>query len=103
MLNGFYHPTERLIWQQCAAFSFSHFSEMRHLAKCPSAATDFHLCQVVAFLSVDALNPRVSINVAKVGLACWLSQREAAQKSDEEKITEQLLHTFTVFSNPLEV
>lgn len=54
-----------------------------------------------SFLSVDALNPNVSINVAKVGLACWLSQRETVQKLDEGKIVEQLLYTSTVLSNRL--
>lgn len=100
-LNGVEHPTERIICKQWAAFSFSYFSEMRHRVRCPCAATDFRSYQVVAFLSVDALNPNVLINVAKVRLACWLLQREAMQKLHEEKITEQLLYTSTVLSNPL--
>lgn len=96
-LNGVELPTEK----QWAAFSFSHFSEMRHRVRCPCAAADFRSYQVAAFLSVDALNPNVLINVAKDGLAWWLSLREAVQKLHEEKITEQLLYTSTVLSNPL--
>lgn len=50
---------------------------------CPCTVTDINSRQGVGFFSVDALDTDVSINVAKVGLACWLSQMERVQKLDD--------------------